>query len=119
MSDENSDDADEQDKYNRSPDGELEVGTGSGVEESDGSGTASDDDDDSTWISWFINLKGNDFFCEVDEEFIQDDFNLTGLQALVPYYDYALDFVLDIDIPLGTSWETFLFNYFFFTILNY
>lgn len=25
-------------------------------------------DEDSTWISWFVTLRGNEFFCEVREE---------------------------------------------------
>lgn len=63
--------------------------------------TASEEDEESSWIAWFINIRGNDFFCEVEESFIQDDFNLTGLSSQVPYYDYALDMILDVDIPLG------------------
>jgi casein kinase II subunit beta len=51
--------------------------------------------DDVAWIPWFCSLKGNDYFCEVDDEFIQDDFNLFGLSNLVDYYDQALDVILD------------------------
>ncbi len=59
-------------------------------------------EDEASWISWFVNMRGNDFFCEVEESFIQDDFNLTGLSSQVPFYEHALDMILDVDIPLGT-----------------
>eukprot|EP00171_Calliarthron_tuberculosum_P020138 IDg20138t1 len=57
--------------------------------------------EDTTWISWFCQLKGNEFFCEIEESFIKDDFNLTGLSSGVTYFNYALDTILDENIPEG------------------
>lgn len=65
----------------------------------DSSSDMSAQDDDSTWISWFCSLRGNEFFCEIDEDYIRDEFNLTGLSSQVYYYDYALDLILDMESP--------------------
>ncbi|GAA6031845.1 hypothetical protein JCM8097_002017 [Rhodosporidiobolus ruineniae] len=48
-----------------------------------------------SWIAWFLASKGNEYFCEVDEEYIVDRFNLTGLNAEVQGYSAALDLITD------------------------
>jgi len=49
------------------------------------------------WVSYFLTLKGNEFFCEVEEDYIEDNFNLTGLVSQIPHYDFALDLICDIE----------------------
>ncbi|KAL4868341.1 hypothetical protein BDV12DRAFT_169818 [Aspergillus spectabilis] len=55
-----------------------------------------DSDYTSYWRDWFISFRGNEYFCEIDEEYLTDRFNLTGLNTEVPYYQYALDLVTDV-----------------------
>ncbi|KAK7695903.1 hypothetical protein QCA50_000542 [Cerrena zonata] len=56
-----------------------------------------------TWISWFCSLPGHEYFCEVAEDFIEDDFNLTGLNAMVPFWKEAMEMVLDVEPDEDTS----------------
>lgn len=59
-----------------------------------------------SWITNFCSLQGHEYFAEVSEEFIEDDFNLTGLSSLVPLYKESLEMILDVepdeedDVPL-------------------
>ncbi|KAJ1849114.1 casein kinase 2 regulatory subunit, partial [Coemansia sp. RSA 2708] len=57
----------------------------------------SDESANLSWIAWFCSLKGHEYFCEVPEDFIEDEFNLTGLSQSVNYYVEALDMILDIE----------------------
>ncbi|CAD6581869.1 MAG: casein kinase 2 regulatory subunit [Cyphobasidiales sp. Tagirdzhanova-0007] len=69
-------------------------------QEMDDLSTGSDSEYSNTWISWFLSTKGNEYFCEVDEEYILDRFNLTGLNGEVHHYTQALDMITDnLDEP--------------------
>ena len=46
--------------------------------------------------SQFISSRGNEYFCEIDEDYLTDRFNLTGLNVDVQYYQHALDLITDV-----------------------
>jgi casein kinase II subunit beta len=49
----------------------------------------SDDNDvyndvsDGGWIQWFCGLEGNEFFVEIDEEFLRNRSNLYGISKVI------------------------------------
>lgn len=60
---------------------------------------SSDPEDDYVpWIQQFCEGFGHDYFVPVAQEFIEDDFNLTGLSLQVPYYREALYTILDYQV---------------------
>lgn len=54
------------------------------------------EDSDADYRTQFISSRGNEYFCEIDEDYLMDRFNLTGLNTEVQYYQYALDLVTDV-----------------------
>lgn len=72
--------------------------------------TSDESSTEETWIQRFINerrakpfyvsadfIRGNEMLCEVDVEYIEDEFNLYGLDDIVPNYEYALEMILDTE----------------------
>ncbi|KAL5197198.1 hypothetical protein ABZP36_000710 [Zizania latifolia] len=74
---------------------------GDSESDSEASDVSGSDGEGITWVSWHCNLRGNEFFCQVDDDFMLDDFNLCGLSSQVPYYDYALELIFDIESSHG------------------
>ena len=62
------------------------------MESLDSSSDASSKD---SWIERFLSLDGNEFMCDVDEEYIKDNFNLYGLRETVNDFRHALKIILD------------------------
>jgi len=51
------------------------------------------------WIQWFCSLEDHNFFCEVDEEYIRDNFNLYGLRQKFTHYNEALEMIVSPECP--------------------
>ena len=48
------------------------------------------------WIDLFLGIKGNEYFCDIDEEYIRDRFNLTGLNEEVSKLPTLIDIITDL-----------------------
>ncbi len=49
----------------------------------------------------FSHLQGNEFLCEVSEDFIRDEFNLYGLSLQVPFYSRAISIIIGEESELA------------------
>lgn len=47
------------------------------------------------WIDWFLGAKGNEYFCDIDVDYITDRFNLTGLNQYVDKLSLPIDIITD------------------------
>lgn len=85
---------------------ESEADSHSSADEEEEDEEMSSSSNPQSWITNFCSIQGNEYYAEVSEEFIEDDFNLTGLSSLVPLYKESLEMILDVepdeedDIPL-------------------
>ena len=59
----------------------------------------SNEGSEETWIQWFCDLEGHEFFIEVDEEYIRDTFNLYGLRQKITNYNEAMKMILSEEAP--------------------
>ncbi|CAH6722244.1 casein kinase II subunit beta' [[Candida] jaroonii] len=48
------------------------------------------------WIDLFLGIKGHEYFCDIDEDYIRDKFNLTGLNQEVSKLSVLIDILTDI-----------------------
>ena len=42
-----------------------------------------------TWVEWFCSLEDHFWFCEIDPDFLSDDFNLYGIRPRFPKFTYT------------------------------
>ena len=59
--------------------------------------------EDKTWITKFCNREANSYFCEVEEDFITDAFNLYGINSDFHLYKQAISVILNEYDPEATD----------------
>jgi Casein kinase II regulatory subunit len=60
-----------------------------------GGSSGSDSEYANSWVSWFLGSKGNEYFCEIDDDYMNDRFNLTYLNNEVQNYTAAFELMTD------------------------
>ncbi|KAL4476836.1 hypothetical protein ABPG72_010673 [Tetrahymena utriculariae] len=51
------------------------------------------------WISWFCALEDHQFLCEVDDDYIRDNFNLYGIKQKFNHYNDTIEMILSSESP--------------------
>ena len=75
-------------------------------------------EDSQGWISWFCNLEDHQFFCQVDEDYITDNFNLYGIKQMFDHYNDALEMILSPEPPEGEELEDERFSFYYLDTLQ-
>lgn len=63
------------------------------------------------WIKQFCRLRGHEFFCEVDREYIEDRFNLYGLFDEFENCKSLIEIILDVNLEKYLALEDNLMNH--------
>lgn len=95
---------DDENEQNDLNDGEV-IDDGEGIEDNENENGMIDENDSNSdnrfpetneggWIQWFTRLEGNEFLCEIDEEFIKNKVNLIGIN-----FEEYLDTILSPNPP--------------------
>ncbi|EDW73859.1 uncharacterized protein Dwil_GK19682 [Drosophila willistoni] len=50
---------------------------------------------DTSWINWFVGLRGKEFLCRVPNDYIRDKFNLTGLETSVVNFSRTFNLITE------------------------
>ncbi|TNV76498.1 hypothetical protein FGO68_gene1796 [Halteria grandinella] len=64
-----------------------------------------DQDSEQSWIEWYCSLRGHEFLCEVDPQFIADESNLVRLDKYVTHFKEALQIILNEELDVGSDFE--------------
>ncbi|CDW84678.1 casein kinase beta subunit 1-1 [Stylonychia lemnae] len=62
-----------------------------------------------SWIEWHCSIDGHEFLCQVDHQFIRDNFNQSGLKKQFKNYNEALNMILE-ESPEPKDLEKELFS---------
>lgn len=66
---------------------------------------------DSLWIDKLLSKGGYDYLCRVDDEYLKDKFNLTGLEREIPDFKQVYDSLFQKNFPNSEIFESAIYLY--------